>query len=107
MFSLLACKYVVNPIALSPFQDGLALCVFEGRADTPLKKCLENFTLCCPRPLRTAAAAARVLHHQVKWRGSGFVLHRRVAAGSEKKFHRVSAACSDGAVQRSRAVPVL
>lgn len=56
---------------------------------------------------RFAAAAAGVLHGEVKRRGAGFVLQRRIGACLEKAFHSGGAPCADGAVQRKGAVFVL
>src|SRR5213594_1927829 len=100
-------KYFVNPIALGPFQDGLALRVRERRADAPLKKRLENFTLCCPRLLRTRAAAARVLHRQVKRCGTGFVSDRRIGTCVQKTLHGGSTSGAHRAVKGCSPILVL
>src|SRR5438132_734575 len=101
------CKYFVNPIAFDPFQDGLALCIPEGRADATLKKRLENFTLRRARPLRTRTAAARVLHRQMKWCRAGFVSDGRIGACIQKTPHRISTSGAYRAVQRCSSVFVL
>ena len=97
----------MNPIALGPFEDGLAPGVFEGWADTSLKKSVENLELRCPRSLRAAAAATGVLGRKVKRGGAGFVSDRRIGARIQKTFNGRGTSGADRAMERRCPVLVL
>src|SRR5437588_321946 len=80
-------KNLSNPITLSPLKDGFSVPIFESRADTLLKKSLEDLALCGLRLFGAAATAPGVLDREVKGCGAGFVSGCRVAARLEQASH--------------------
>ena len=96
-----------HPGALRGIQNGLSTAALEPGADPKRKQLFDDLSLrgdCC---FRAASAASRILHGQMKGRGPGFVLQRRIAAGSEEGSHRAGTPRANRAVQRSGTVLIL
>jgi len=96
-----------NPTAPGTIRNALSPAVLKIRTRAKGKERIDDLALRIDRRWRAGSASSGILHGQVKRGGPGFVLDRRVASGSEKKVDGGGAPCSDGAVERSRAIHVL
>ena len=100
-------EYLSNPRALDTICYAFASAVFEVGTHTKGKERFDNLSLRTDRRWRARSTSSSVLHREVKRGGPGLILDHRITSGPQKRFHGRSAPCSDGAVQRSRAVHVL
>src|SRR6266567_4954300 len=100
-------EHFSNPSALDTIPHGLSTAALEIGAHAKGEELFDDLSLRTYRRCRTRSTTASVLHGEVKGCGPGFVLQRRVTAGSEKTSHRRSATRSDRAVQGSSAVLIL